>query len=208
VALGHRKEAMAHAKARLAILLSGRGSNMEVLLRETREGILKDCCEVALVFANRADAPGLTLARELGAPTACIESAEKPREAFDSQLLALLEPHRIDYLVLAGFMRLLSPAVIHRYPGRIVNIHPADTKKHQGLEGYRWAFESCLEKTTVTVHLVDEGLDTGRILAQRDVALSGASTVDEVERRGREVEHALYPEALRELCKEVVPPGN
>jgi phosphoribosylglycinamide formyltransferase-1 len=190
---------MEAAKPRIAILISGRGSNMEAILRSTREGVLRERCQVALVFSNRAEALGLQRARELGFSTACLESSGLAREAFDSRLLALLEQHRLDFLVLAGYMRLLSPAVVRRYRGRIVNIHPADTARHQGLHGYRWAFENRLEKTYVTVHLVDEGLDTGEVLEKREVDLRGAMSEEEVERRGLEVEHRFYSEALAKL---------
>ena len=94
-------------------------------------------------------------------------------------------------------MRILSPGVIERYRNRIINIHPADTRAYQGIHGYEWAFEQRLEWTKITVHLVDEGVDTGRILAQRDVDLRGASTLDDIKQRGLRVEHALYSEVLR-----------
>jgi phosphoribosylglycinamide formyltransferase-1 len=192
---------MAARKQRIAVLLSGRGSNMEAILRSAREGVLADCAEVAVVVSNNPEAQGLVRARALGFAVACLDSRGKKRDAFDAALLELLEPHALDYVVLAGYMRILSPAVVRRYPGRIVNIHPADTRQHQGLHGYEWAFDRHLETTKITVHLVDEGLDTGRILAQRDVDLRGATSLDEVERRGLAVEHALYSEALAELFR-------
>lgn len=175
---------------------------MEAIVRSARGGLLCDLCEVALVFSNRAEAPGLAYARELGVPDACVESKGMSRDAFDQAMLATLETYGVDWLVLAGFMRILTPAVIRRYPGRIVNIHPADTRQHQGLHGYRWAFERRLPKTCVTVHLVDEGLDTGRIVEQREVDLTGALSEEEVQRRGLKVEHALYSEALARLFRE------
>jgi len=187
---------------RIAILVSGRGSNLQALLGSARDGALSGCCEVAVVFANRADAPALSLAREACVPTACLPSQGRAREAFDAELLALLEPFRVGWLVLAGYLRILSPQVIRRYPRRIVNIHPADTRAHQGLHGYRWAFEQGLASTMITVHLVDEGLDTGAILEQRAVDLRGADSEEEVERRGLEVEHQLYGEALSRLLRD------
>ncbi len=184
-------------KQRIAIFISGRGSNMEAILKQARDGMLADCCEVALVFANTMEAYGLHIAQQFGVPTAVIESKSKKRQIFDQEVLALLEPLQLDYLVLAGYMRILSPGVIERYRNRIINIHPADTKAYQGIHGYEWAFEQRLEQTTITVHLVDEGVDTGRILAQREVDLRGASTLEEVKERGLRVEHALYSEVLR-----------
>ena len=192
---------MAARKQRIAILVSGRGSNMEAILRSAQDGVLADCAQVVLVFSNNPEAQALPRAAALGVATACIDSRGQKRDAFDAALLNLLEPHALDYLVLAGYMRILSPVVVRRYAGRIVNIHPADTRQHQGLHGYEWAFEKRLETTKVTVHLVDEGLDTGGILAQRSVDLRGATSLEEVERRGLAVEHRLYGEALAELFR-------
>lgn len=193
---------MEDRKQRVAILISGRGSNMEAILRSVRGGGLAGRCEVALVFSSRGDAPGLSVARAFGVRTLCVEPRGRSREEYDAEVLRLLEPFAIDWLVLAGYRRILGPEVVRRYRGRIVNVHPADTREHQGLHGYRWAFERGLEKTRVTVHLVDEGLDTGPIVAQREVDLRGAQTLEEVERRGLAVEHALYSEALAGLFAE------
>ena len=186
-------------KQRIAIFISGRGSNMEAILKQARDGMLADCCEVALVFANTAEALGLRVAERYGVATAYIESRGKRRRDFDRQALDLLEPLRLDYLVLAGYMRILSPIVIERYRNRIINIHPADTRVYQGIHGYEWAFEQRLPTTKITVHLVDEGVDSGRILAQRDVDLRGANSLEEVQQRGLRVEHALYSETLRDV---------
>lgn len=182
---------------RLAILISGRGSNMVALAQAARSGALAGRCAIAAVVASRTGAPGLALARELGLETLALDARGMARDAYDDALLAALEKHRVDVVVLAGYMRILSPRVVARYRGRIVNIHPADTAAHQGLGGYTWAFAQKLPSTKITVHLVDEGLDTGAVLAQREVDLRGAATLAEVERRGLAVEHQLYPEALK-----------
>ena len=128
---------------------------------------------------------GLARARELGSAAACLDSRGIQREELRRAAARLLEPPTGSTTWCSpGYLRLLSPAVVRRYPERIVNIHPADTRRHQGLHGYAWAFEQKLATTKVTVHLVDEGLDTGRILAQREVDLRGAASLEEVERRG------------------------
>ena len=189
------------AKVRLAILLSGRGSNMLAVARATQTGILRDLAEVAVVFSNRPDAPGLAAAGALGCPTAALPSEGRPRAAFDTEAAALLQQYRPDFVVLAGYMRILSPAFIQPFAGRIVNIHPADTNQHQGLHAYEWAFDNRLPETKITVHLVDEGLDTGPVLAQQTVDLRGADTLAEVERRGLAVEHELYAQALADLIR-------
>ena len=186
-------------KARLAILLSGRGSNMLALVQATKTGLLQDLAEVAVVFSNKPDAPGLVFAAEQGCPVASLASQGRKRETFDAEAAQLLEQYAPDFVVLAGYMRILSPAFIQPFAGRILNIHPADTHQHQGLHAYEWAFDNHLTETKITVHLVDEGLDTGPILAQQAVDLRGADTLAEVERRGLAVEHDLYARALAEL---------
>ena len=187
--------------ARLAVLLSGRGSNMLALLEATKTGVLQGLAEVVVVFSNRPDAFGLEAAAALGCPVASLPSQGRKRETFDAEVAALLRQYQPDLVVLAGYMRILSPAFIQPFAGRIVNIHPADTHRHQGLHAYEWAFENKLPETKITVHLVDEGLDTGPILAQQTVDLRGADTLVEIERRGLAVEHELYANALAGLIK-------
>ena len=186
---------------RLAILLSGRGSNMLALLEATKTGVLKGLAEVVLVFSNKPDAFGLEAAAALGCPVASLPSQGRKRETFDAEAAQLLQQYQPDLVVLAGYMRILSPAFIQPFAGRIINIHPADTHRHQGLHAYEWAFDNKLPETKITVHLVDEGLDTGPILAQQTVDLRGADTLAEVERRGLAVEHEVYARTLAELIK-------
>ncbi|MFD2721360.1 phosphoribosylglycinamide formyltransferase [Hymenobacter monticola] len=188
-------------RARLAILLSGRGSNMLALVEATKTGVLKNLAEVVVVFSNKPDAFGLEAAAAAGCPVASLPSQGRKREAFDAEAAALLQQYQPDLVVLAGYMRILSPAFIQPFAGRILNIHPADTQQHQGLHAYEWAFENQLPETKITVHLVDEGLDTGPILAQQTVDLRGADSLEEVERRGLAVEHKLYARTLAELIE-------
>ena len=189
-------------KKRIAILISGRGSNMETIVRNTQDGILKDVCEVALVLSNKERAYGLTVAKELGVQTAVIVSKGKKRAEFEQDLINFLKSYHLDYIVLAGFMRILSPLFVRAYKDRIINIHPADTAQFQGIGGYEWAFENKLQTTKITVHFVDEGVDTGKVIAQKEVDLRGADTLEEVERRGLKTEHEFYSEALLKLFTE------
>ena len=186
---------------RLAILLSGRGSNMVALVNAIREGILKGLAEIAVVFSNKPNAPGLATAAKLGCPVASLASQSRPRAEYDAEVAKLLHLYQPDYVVLAGYLRILSPVFIRAFAGRILNIHPADTRQHQGLHAYEWAFKNQLLETKITVHLVDEGLDTGPILAQQTVDLRGADTLPEVERRGLLVEHQLYASTLAGLLR-------
>ena len=185
--------------ARLAILISGRGSNMLALVEACRAGPLRGVCEPCVVLSSDPEAAGLARAAALGIPTVAVPALGLGRASYDRALAEALTPFAPDWIALAGFMRILGPQVLGRWAGRVVNIHPADTRRHQGLHGYAWAWEQGLRETAITVHLVDAGLDTGPILAQRPVDLRGAASLAEVEARGLAVEHALYAEALRSL---------
>jgi phosphoribosylglycinamide formyltransferase-1 len=191
--------------ARLAILLSGRGSNMLALAEAVRAGVLQGVAEIVVVFSNDQAAPGLDSAAALGLPTDSLSSKGRKREEFDREVVAILQEYQPDYVVLAGYMRVLSPTFVRAFAGHIINIHPADTHQHQGLHAYEWAFDNRLAETKITVHLVDEGLDTGPILAQQVVNLVGADTLAEVQRRGLAVEHVLYAETLRGLITSTIP---
>ncbi len=185
--------------ARLAVLISGRGSNMAAILRESREGILKGLCEVAVVVSNKCSAAGLETARNAGVPAICVPSRGKKRREFEEELIETLEPYKPDYIILAGFMRILTPLFINRYRNRILNIHPADTAQFQGIGGYEWAFEKGLKETKITVHLIDDGVDTGPVIAQKRVDLRGADTLEEVEKRGLAVERTFYSQVIRDV---------
>ncbi len=195
---------------RIAILISGRGSNMETIVRNALDGSLRECCQVVLVLANRREAAGLEIARSLGIETAVVESRGRKRRAFDRELVATLGPYRPDYLVLAGFMRVLTSEIIDPYRNRIINIHPADTALYQGAHGYEWAFEQGLQTTKISVHYIDEGVDTGPVIAQREVDLRGAETIEEVEQRGLKVEHRFFSEVLKTLfeASSLQPPAS
>ncbi|MBM4353173.1 MAG: phosphoribosylglycinamide formyltransferase [Deltaproteobacteria bacterium] len=184
-------------RKRIVILISGRGSNMEAIVRNARDGVLSDCCTVELVLSSSPDAAGLEIARRYGIPTLCLDSKGQPPTAYSSSLADALEPYAPDYIVLAGFMKVLKAPLIDRYKERIINIHPADTALHRGLDGYGWAFESGLTSTKITVHFVDYGVDTGPVIAQAVVDLEGARDRQEVERRGLATEHWFYSEVLK-----------
>ena len=190
---------MKPTKKRIVILISGRGSNMAAIVQQAQNGILKDCCEILLVFSNQPDAAGLTKAASEGIAVAAIPSAGKKRNEFDREVLQLLAPLQPDFIVLAGYMRILSKEFIAAYAGKIINIHPADTKRHQGLGAYEWAFENKLPETKITVHFVDEGVDTGNIIAQKSVNLRNTQTLQEVQRRGLAVEHEFYSQVLASI---------
>lgn len=186
-------------KKKLAIFISGRGSNMKAIVEQCQKGILQDLAQVELVFANKASAAGLEFARCEGFETRYINSKGLKRLEFDSQVIDLLNNYKLDYIILAGYMRVLSPSFVQAYQGRIINVHPADTERHQGLHAYEWAFGQQLAQTKITVHYVDEGMDTGGVIAQANVDLKGVQSLEEVEKRGLSVEHKFYSQVIRKL---------
>ena len=190
-------------KKRLGIFISGRGSNMKSLVEACRHGILQELYEVVLVFSNNPQAAGLAWAAEQGIPCLSLDSKQYKRQAFEQELIELMKPYALDCIALAGFMRVLSPLFVGQYPKRIVNIHPADTQLHQGLGGYDWAWEEHLSQTKITIHWVDEGLDTGQVILQELVDLQGVQSLEEVMERGLAVEHQAYPAALKTLYNQL-----
>jgi phosphoribosylglycinamide formyltransferase-1 len=188
-------------KIKVMIFISGRGSNMESIIRSVHSGDLKEICEVVGVVSDKAGVPGIIKAQAWGVPHFVVESKGKSRETFDNELVSLLKPMDVDYIILAGFNRILSPVLINTYKDRVINIHPADSRIYQGLHGYQWAFENHLNKTKITVHHVDEGIDTGKIIDQREVDLSGCTTIDEVEQRGLAIENIFYSKVLEKYFR-------
>lgn len=182
-------------KRRLGILLSGRGSNFEAIARNVRSGILD--AEIAVVFSNRPAAPGLAKARELGLPTAAIESKNIDREGYDRQVAALLEEHGVELVCLAGYMRLLSGGFVARFPERILNIHPSLLPAFPGLDAQYQALAHGVKVAGCTVHFVDEHLDSGPILLQAVVPVKDDDTADSLSARILAEEHRIYSDAIR-----------
>jgi phosphoribosylglycinamide formyltransferase 1 len=179
---------------RLAILLSGRGSNFQAIHRAIVDGKLE--AEIACVISNVPDAPGIEYARANGLPAHALKSKGVPREEFDQQVKRIIDESRVDLICLAGYMRLLSPGFIQAYAGKILNIHPSLLPSFPGLHAQRQALEHGVKITGCTVHLVDEGLDTGPILAQTAVQVLEGDTEETLSGRILAEEHRLYPAAI------------
>jgi phosphoribosylglycinamide formyltransferase 1 len=182
---------------KLGVLLSGRGSNLQALIDAARRGELGG--EVAVVVSNVETARGLERAREAGIPAVFRDHRGKRREAYDAEIVEILRAHQVDLVCLAGFMRLLSPVFVRAFPGRIVNIHPALLPSFPGLDAQRQALEHGVRVSGATVHLVDEGLDSGPIVAQEAVRVLSRDTPESLAARILETEHRLYPRAVRLL---------
>src|SRR5438128_1091391 len=152
---------------RLGILLSGRGSNFIAIADNIAAGKLP--AEIAIVISNRADAPGIEVARQRGFKVVVIPSKAKAREAHDAEVIAALEQAKVDLVCLAGYMRLLSPAFVRAFPHRILNIHPSLLPAFPGLDAQKQAAEYGVKVSGCTVHFVDEHLDRGPIVLQKTV---------------------------------------
>ena len=184
---------------KIGVLVSGRGSNLQALVDAQRRGELGG--EIAVVFSNVASAAGLERARAAGIPTACRDHRGRAREEFDAEVVAILREHGVELVCLAGYMRLLSPAFVRAFPRRVLNIHPALLPAFPGRDAQRQALEHGVKVSGATVHLVDEGLDSGPIVAQEAVAVLSTDTVESLSARILEVEHRLYPRAVRLLLE-------
>lgn len=180
---------------RLAVLLSGRGSNFEAIAESVRAGRIPDA-EIAVVISNRENAPGLEKARRRGLEAVVIPSKGRPREDYDREVVALLEAKKVDLVCLAGFMRLLSPYFVERFRHRILNIHPALLPAFAGLEAQKQALEWGAKVTGCTVHFVDENLDAGPIVAQAVVPVEDDDTEETLSARILREEHRIYTEAI------------
>jgi phosphoribosylglycinamide formyltransferase-1 len=184
----------ASAMPRLAILLSGRGSNFIAIADSVAAGRIR--ADIAIVISNREDAAGLAVAGERGLATAVIPSKGRTREEHEREVLAALEAARVDLICLAGYMRLLSPEFVRRYPNRIVNIHPSLLPAFPGLDAQKQALEYGARISGCTVHFVDEHLDHGPILVQRAVPVLPDDDEHTLSARILAEEHIAYTEAI------------
>ena len=179
----------------LVILISGRGSNMEALLHA------KLPCRVAAVVSNKADAEGLRIARAHGVATAVVSHRDHPdRASFDAALADEIDRHQPDLIVLAGFMRILTPAFVDRYAGRLINIHPSLLPAYTGVDTHARALQDGVRIHGCTVHFVTANLDHGPILIQAAVPVLHDDTPQTLAARVLHEEHRILPQAVRWLC--------
>jgi len=191
-------------RLRLAMLISGRGSNMEALL---------DACDKAdfpakpvLVLSNRPNAQGLLTASDRGVTAIAVDHKPygKDREAFEAELTQALEAAGTEIIALAGFMRILTPSFVERWAGRLINIHPSLLPKYPGLNTHARAIEAGDEEAGASVHWVTEGVDEGGVIAQARVPILPEDKPEILADRVLAEEHKLYPRALKRACEEVL----
>ncbi|NUQ29419.1 MAG: phosphoribosylglycinamide formyltransferase [Acidobacteriaceae bacterium] len=183
---------------RLGVLLSGRGSNFLAIAEAIKNGSLHGC-EIVLVLSNKADAPGIDAARQLGLEARAIPSRGIPRQEHDREMIAALQEAKVDLICLAGYMRIISPEFIAAFPNRILNIHPSLLPAFPGLDAQGQALDYGAKVAGCTVHFVDEQVDHGTIIVQRTVPVLDGDTHDTLAARILEQEHQAYAEGLQRV---------
>jgi phosphoribosylglycinamide formyltransferase-1 len=185
---------------RVGVLISGRGSNLQALIDAERAGALGGT--IAVVVSNVDDAPGLGRAQAAGIAAECSPHQGRTREDHDRALVAILRRHDVELVCLAGYMRLLSSVFLEAFPGRILNVHPSLLPAFPGRDAQRQAWAHGVKVSGATVHIVEEGLDSGPILAQEAVSVAEDDTVERLSARILEAEHRIYPRAVRLMLEE------
>ena len=195
-------------RKRVAILVSGSGTNMENIARNVLAGALD--CEIAVVVCDHPAAPAIERARRLGLEVFVIERKDfGSREEFDKRISEELTKRKVDAIFLAGFMRILTSEFVKAWKWRILNIHPSLLPKYPGTHAIKEAFRAGEKESGVTVHFVDEGVDTGPIILQRKVPIQAKDSLEGFEKRIHAVEYELYPEAIRLfLAGKLIVEGN
>jgi phosphoribosylglycinamide formyltransferase-1 len=190
-------------RLRLAILISGRGSNMEAILDAAQDPAYP--AKPVLVLSNRADAKGLETAAAAGIATAAIDHTTygKDREAFERAMHEQLTEAGVEIIALAGFMRVLTPWFVNTWEGRMINIHPSLLPKYKGLDTHQRAIDAGDSEAGCTVHWVSPGVDDGEIIQQAAIPILPGDSADSLAARILPVEHKLYPEALAKACETI-----
>jgi phosphoribosylglycinamide formyltransferase-1 len=187
---------MSQPQGKIAVLISGRGSNMQSIVEACKRGYIN--AKVSIVLSNRAEAPGLEFARSENIETVVLPHKAFPvREDYDRQVVDILQQKQVDLICLAGFMRLLSSVFVSAFPNRIMNIHPALLPSFPGLHAQKQAVEYGVKVTGCTVHFVDEGLDSGPIILQKILEVKPDDTEESLSQRLLPLEHAAYVEAVK-----------
>ncbi len=187
-------------KTNIAVLVSGSGTNLQAIIDKTAAGYLP--VKIKCVVSDKPDAYGLERARASNIPAYAIEPKGYPsREEHERAVVAILEKCGVELVVLAGYMRLLTPYMIGRYRNRIINIHPALLPSFPGTDGYGDAWRHGVKVSGCTVHFVDEGCDTGPIILQGVNPINPDDTFESFKKRGLELEHEILPEAIKLYCE-------
>ena len=186
---------------RLAVFASGNGSNFQAIADAIKEGKLE--ADICLVVCDRKDAYVIERARMENIPVFSFSAKQYENKAgYEREILDELHIHGVEFIILAGYMRLIGSTLLGEYSHRIVNIHPSLLPAFPGKDAIGQAFKAKVKETGVTIHYVDEGMDTGPIIAQEVVPILNGDTKDILQKRIQELEHDLYPKILHQLCQE------
>lgn len=185
---------------RLALFASGTGSNVQAILESVTEGRLK--AEVACLVCDQPQAKVIEKARQAGLPYLVLTPKECPnRESWERQILNFLIKYDVDLVILAGFMRIIGHVILSAYPKKVLNIHPSLLPEFPGRLGIKEAYEAKVKETGVTIHYVDEGIDTGEIIAQEKLTIPSDWTLDQLETAIHRIEHELYPATIQTVIE-------
>ena len=187
-------------KKRLAVFISGRGSNFRAIAEQVKKGNING--DIVLVISDNSNANGLQYARENNFPTEVFEyNKDTDRDEYFKSIMDLIKSKKIDLIILAGFMRVLSPNIVNEYSNRIINIHPALLPSFPGTHAQKQALDYGVKMSGCTVHFVDNGVDTGPIIKQVAVDVKYDDTEDSLSDRILEKEHTIFPEAVKLFCE-------
>jgi phosphoribosylglycinamide formyltransferase-1 len=189
---------MAKKQKNIAVLISGSGTNLQSIIDHIKKGKLK--CNLAVVISNKADAYGLKRAEKAKIPNYFIDHKDISREEHEKKIIEVLKKHNVDLVVLAGYMRIITPYFIGQYKNRIINIHPAILPAFPGTDGYGDTFNYGCKIGGCTVHFVDSGVDTGPIIIQKINPIKENETLESFKKRGLKIEHQALPEAIKLFC--------
>ena len=185
---------------KLAVFASGTGSNYDAMMKAVQQGSLD--AEISLLICDQPNAAVIQKAKHYGTDVYVFDRKNyDTKEAFEAAMVTTLQKYQIDWIILAGYMRLIGETLLQPYQGRIINIHPSLLPSFPGLDAIGQAFEAGVKITGVTIHYVDEGMDTGKIIAQEAVKLEENMTKEELQHAIQRTEHMLYPRTIQQLIK-------
>lgn len=186
---------------RFAVFASGNGSNFERIIEVVEQGKISG--ELVCLFSDQKDAFAIERAKNHHIPYYVLpKSEEMSKSEYEAQIIALLEKENIELIVLAGYMKILGITLLRAYPKRIINLHPSLLPLFPGKQGIQDAYEAEVKETGITIHLVDEGIDTGPIIFQKSLKLAENETLESLEIRIHELEHEYYPKIIEEFIRE------
>lgn len=188
---------------RFAVFASGNGSNFEAILKAVQRN--KISAELVCLFSDKSTSYAVQRAKDNGVPYFILEKESKQtKEEYETKLVYLMQKEKVDCIVLAGYMKILGKTFLTAYPNRVINIHPSLLPHFPGKHGIKDAFDRGVKKTGITIHQVDDGIDTGPIIFQKEIETKDFKTLEELEEKIHELEHKYYPIVIEEFVRELM----